>query len=81
MFPLTEIDFNTKNDILCINLLICVRCTCDPPGDVEERKANAVFDEDGEVFHVQHWFAEEDVDREGGVRMTIKRFIERNVWC
>ena len=26
----------------------------DPPGDVEERETNAVFDEDGEVFHIQH---------------------------
>lgn len=25
-----------------------------PPGDVEEREANAVFDEDGEVIHIQH---------------------------
>lgn len=43
---------------------------CGLPGDVEEWKANAVLDEDGKVFHIQHWFAEEDVDREGAVRMT-----------
>lgn len=29
-------------------------CWWNPPGDVEEREADAVFDEDGEVVHIQH---------------------------
>lgn len=37
---------------------------CDPPGDVEERKADAVFDEDGEVVHVQHRLSGKDNGRE-----------------
>lgn len=37
---------------------------CDPPGDVEERKADAVFDEDGEVVHVQHRLSGKDNRRE-----------------
>lgn len=31
----------------------------DPPGDVEEWEANAVFDEDGEAFKFHHWFTED----------------------
>lgn len=43
---------------------MCV-CTpvCDLPGDIEEWKTNTVFNEDGEVVHIQHRFAGEDVDR------------------
>lgn len=35
---------------------MCVRL-CGLPGDIEERKTNAVFDEDGEIVHVQHRLA------------------------
>lgn len=35
-------------------------CWWNPPGDVEEREADAVFDEDGEVVHIQHWLAGKD---------------------
>jgi len=35
---------------------------CDPPGDIEEWEANTVFDEDGEVFYIQHWLAVDGVD-------------------
>lgn len=31
-----------------------------PPGDVEERETNAVFDENGEVIHIQHGAAGKD---------------------
>lgn len=50
---------NRKREILVVGndrLL----CWLDPPGDVEEREANAVLDEDGEVFHIQHRFAGKD---------------------
>lgn len=32
---------------------------CNLPNDIEEREANTVLDEDCEVFHIQHWFAED----------------------
>lgn len=35
-------------------------CWLNPPGDVEEREANAVLDEDGEVVHIQHRVAGKD---------------------
>lgn len=42
-----------------------------PPGNVEERKTNAVLDEDGEVTHVQHGSAGKDDRRQ--VRRTRER--------
>lgn len=39
---------------------------CDPPGDIKQWEANAVFDENGEVCHLQHRRAVDDVDRAGG---------------
>lgn len=60
---------------------MCV-CMCDRPGNIEEWKANTVFNEDGKVFDIKHRFAEEDVDRERAVRITIEYFNERNnTWC
>lgn len=54
---------------------------CDLPGDIEEWKTNTVFDEDGEVVHIQHRFAWKD-NRKGRVRMTTEAFNARYViWC
>lgn len=63
----------------CFQLLKLCVWVCDLPGDIEEWKTNTVFDEDGEVVHVQHRFPADDVDRGGGVRMTIKAFNGGNV--
>lgn len=41
-----------------MRVYVCVRLpVCDLPGDIEERETNTVFDEDGEVVHIQHRFA------------------------
>lgn len=40
-------------------------CWWNPPGDVEEWEADAVFDEDGEVVHIQHRLTGKDNRRRG----------------
>lgn len=55
--------FGCLNFRICVYACLCMRvCVCvyerDLPGDIEEREANAVFDENGEVFHIKHWLAE-----------------------
>lgn len=55
------------------------RWLCDPPGDVEERKANAVFDEDGEVVHVQHRLSgKEGHQQREQSRVTPRRSVHSN---
>lgn len=57
----SECEFNLKFEFVLF--LVCV-CVCVPPRDVKERKANAVFDENSEVFHVIHGSAVEKEERE-----------------
>lgn len=39
---------------------LSLRWLMNPPGEVEERETNAVFDEDGKVIHIQHGIAGKD---------------------
>lgn len=41
---------------------------CGLPGDIEEWKTNAVFDEDGEIVHVQHRLAGKGEQEKGAER-------------
>lgn len=68
----------TETSFLCFvhkwfnNTYTCARL-CGLPGDIEEWKTNAVFDEDGEIVHIQHRLAGKGNQEKGAERWRMSQ--------
>lgn len=56
-FPLDE---HREKVTSCLTASVAVSLTSDLLGVVEDREADAVLDENGEILHFHHWYPERE---------------------